>query len=104
MGVDPGASVRRVYLKLRGSAMALDQELQDDLGYCLARTDLGSLTPGPNNASEKHMVYELLANQLTIMQVLAAMNGMNPNPKAYRHLVGEDGHPAPRNPPESNSD
>ncbi len=67
--------------------MALDKELQDDLGLCLVKTNLGNLLMGVEEASEKGMLFELLDNQLCLMRVLAAMNGMNPNPKAYRHLL-----------------
>ena len=67
--------------------MALDKELQDALGRSLAKTNVGNLISSVDKASEKNMLYELLDNQLIIMQVLAAMNGMNPNPKAYGHLL-----------------
>ena len=67
--------------------MALDKELADYLGKCLAESDLGNLVAGCEKASEKGMLYELLRNQLCIMRVLAQMNGMNPNPKAYRDLL-----------------
>ena len=67
--------------------MALDKELQDALGRSLAKTNVGNLIAGFDKASEKGMVYELLENQFIIMQVLAAMNGMDPNPKAYKHLL-----------------
>jgi len=67
--------------------MPLDRELANELGRRLAKTDLGNLVAGFDNASEKGMVWELLENQFCIMQVLAAMNGMNPNPKAYRDLL-----------------
>ena len=67
--------------------MALEKEVAEQLGKCLAQTDCGSLWVGPERTSEKEMLYELLGNQFAIMRVLAAMNGMNPNPKAYRDLL-----------------
>jgi hypothetical protein len=67
--------------------MALEKELKDDLGRRLAKTDVGNLICGFDRASEKGMIWELLENQFVIMQVLAAMNGMDPNPKAYRDLL-----------------
>ena len=69
--------------------MALCQETQDSLGLQLAQTDLGNLCAGPDKASEKGMIYELLQNQLTIMQVLAEMNGMSPHPSHYKNLLPE---------------
>lgn len=71
--------------------MALEKELADDLGRCLAQTDLGNLLSGLEKASEKGMLYELLFNQFTIMRVLAAMNGMSSNPKNYRDLLDKEG-------------
>ena len=67
--------------------MALEQEVADELGLRLAKTDLGNLIVGFDKASEKGMLWELLENQFCILRVLAAMNGMSPTPKAYRHLL-----------------
>lgn len=67
--------------------MSLDKELTDELGRRLAKTNLGNLIRGFEEASEKGVLWELLENQFCIMKVLAAMNGMDPNPKAYRDLL-----------------
>jgi len=67
--------------------MALEKEVADDLGRRLAKTNVGNLIAGLDEASEKSMLLELLENQFCIMRVLAAMNGMDPNPKAYKDLL-----------------
>lgn len=72
--------------------MALDKETHDALGRRLATMDLGlscGLDDASKNIPERHMLWELLENQFAIMLVLAAMNGMSPNPKAYRELLDE---------------
>ncbi len=66
--------------------MSLDKELADELGRRLVKTDL-DLVGNFDDVSEKRVLRELLKNQCVIMQVLAAMNGMSPNPKAYKDLL-----------------
>ena len=67
--------------------MSLSQETQNELGRRLAKTNLGNLILGFDGACEKGMLWELLENQFAIMQVLAEMNGMSPNPKFYNDLL-----------------
>ena len=72
--------------------MTLEVELTEDLQRCMAQSDLGCLIAG-ENATEKAILLELLGNQLCIMRVLAAMNGIDPNPKAGRHLLPDPDGP-----------
>ena len=67
--------------------MTLEKELQEDLGRRLAAADFGSLCRGREQADEKDVVWELLENQFVILRVLAAMNGVDPNPKTHRQLL-----------------
>jgi hypothetical protein len=67
--------------------MALTKELENYLGQRLAKTNLGNLHSGYKDANEKGMLWEILDNQFCIMMVLAEMNGMSSDPKAYRDLL-----------------
>jgi hypothetical protein len=67
--------------------MALTESTAHALQRAMAQTDLGSLILGLEQADHKAMVFEILRNQLAIMQVLAEMNGLPGNPKAGRDLI-----------------